>query len=192
MFSSQGYLHFFTCETVLGTLIQHKNQFYAISQVFSKVKVHQNHLEGLLFIFKHFIPKKKNQTQRHAAKINLVLPYSIAFYPEARNLQVLTFIFFIFCASTTAFLCLPTQTSNKRQLAGIFSLSSRTLDDFQKQRSFPGGSVVRNPPTNAEDAGDSGLKTWVGKIPQRRIWQPTSAFLAGKFHGQRSLAAYSP
>ena len=121
-----------------------------------------------------------------------MLPYSIAFYPEAPNLQVLTFIFFILCASISAFLCLPTQTSNKRQLAGIFSLSSRTLDDFQKEGSFPGGLIVKNPPTNAEDAGDSGSKTWVGKIPQGRIWQPTSAFLAGKFHGQRSLAAYSP
>ena len=74
----------------------------------------------------------------------------------------------------------------------FFSLSSGTLDDFQKEGSFPGGSVVKNPPTNAEDTGDSGSKTWVGKIPQRRIWQPTSVFVAGKFHGQRSLAAYSP
>ena len=33
---------------------------------------------------------------------------------------------------------------------------------------------------------------WVGKIPWRRAWQPTPAFLPGKFHGQRSLAGYSP
>ena len=33
---------------------------------------------------------------------------------------------------------------------------------------------------------------WVGKIPWRRKWQPTPAFLPGKFHGQRSLAGYSP
>ena len=31
---------------------------------------------------------------------------------------------------------------------------------------------------------------WVGKIPCSRKWQPTSKFLAGKFHGQR-LAGYS-
>ena len=30
------------------------------------------------------------------------------------------------------------------------------------------------------------------KIPWRRKWQPTSAFLPGKSHGQRSLAGYSP
>ena len=29
---------------------------------------------------------------------------------------------------------------------------------------------------------------WVGKIPWRRAWLPTSVFLPGEFHGQRSLA----
>ena len=33
---------------------------------------------------------------------------------------------------------------------------------------------------------------WVGKIPWRRKWQPTPAFLPGEFQGQRSLAGYSP
>ena len=28
---------------------------------------------------------------------------------------------------------------------------------------------------------------WVGKIPWRRAWQPTSVFLPGESHGQRSL-----
>ena len=32
----------------------------------------------------------------------------------------------------------------------------------------------------------------VGKIPWRRKWQPTPAFLPTEFHGQRSLAGYSP
>ena len=30
------------------------------------------------------------------------------------------------------------------------------------------------------------------KIPWRRAWQPTPVFLPGEFHGQRSLAGYSP
>ena len=30
----------------------------------------------------------------------------------------------------------------------------------------------------------------VRKIPWRREWQPTSVFLPGKFHGQRSLVGY--
>ena len=33
---------------------------------------------------------------------------------------------------------------------------------------------------------------WVGKIPWRWEWQPTSVFLPGKSHGQRSLVGYSP
>ena len=33
---------------------------------------------------------------------------------------------------------------------------------------------------------------WVGKIPWRRKWQPTSVFLPGEFHGPRSLVGYSP
>ena len=36
-----------------------------------------------------------------------------------------------------------------------------------------------------------GLDPWVGKIPQRRKWQPTPVFLPGKSHGQ-SLTGYSP
>ena len=36
-----------------------------------------------------------------------------------------------------------------------------------------------------------GFEPWVGKIPWRREWQPTSLFLHGEFHRQRSLAGYS-
>ena len=37
-----------------------------------------------------------------------------------------------------------------------------------------------------------GFEPWVGKIPWRRVWQPTPVFLPGEFHGQSSLAGYSP
>ena len=33
---------------------------------------------------------------------------------------------------------------------------------------------------------------WVGKILWSRKWKPTAVFLPGKFHGQGSLAGYSP
>ena len=33
---------------------------------------------------------------------------------------------------------------------------------------------------------------WVRKIPWKRSWQATPAFLPGKSHGQRSLADFSP
>ena len=37
-----------------------------------------------------------------------------------------------------------------------------------------------------------GLDPWVGRIPWRRTWQPTSVFLPEESHEQRSLAGYSP
>ena len=36
------------------------------------------------------------------------------------------------------------------------------------------------------------VQSLVGKIPWRREWLPTPVFLRGEFHGQRSLAGYSP
>ena len=38
----------------------------------------------------------------------------------------------------------------------------------------------------------SRFNTWVKKMPWKRAWQPTSVFLPGESHGQRSLAGYSP
>ena len=37
-----------------------------------------------------------------------------------------------------------------------------------------------------------GFSPWVGKIPRRRAWQPILVLLPREFHGQRSLAGYSP
>ena len=37
-----------------------------------------------------------------------------------------------------------------------------------------------------------GFDPWVRKIPWRRKWQNTPAFLPGKSHGQRNLEDYSP
>jgi len=34
--------------------------------------------------------------------------------------------------------------------------------------------------------------SWVGKIPWRRKWLLIPVFVSGEFHGQRSLAGYSP
>ena len=34
--------------------------------------------------------------------------------------------------------------------------------------------------------------SWVRTISWRRKWQPTPVFLPEEFHGQRSLAGYSP
>ena len=50
--------------------------------------------------------------------------------------------------------------------------------------------VVKNPPANA--GGMVGSISGLGRFPWSRKWQPTPVFLPGEFHGQRSLAGYSP
>ena len=53
---------------------------------------------------------------------------------------------------------------------------------------FPCGSAVKNLPAVRRWM----FNPWVGKIPWKRKWQPTSVFLPGKSHGQRNLVGYSP
>ena len=40
--------------------------------------------------------------------------------------------------------------------------------------------------------GRPSLDPWVGKILWKRAWLPTSVFLPGEFHEQRSPVGYSP
>ena len=48
--------------------------------------------------------------------------------------------------------------------------------------------MVKNPPAMQETQ----VQSLGEEDPWRREWQPTPAFLPGEFHGQRSLAGYSP
>ena len=54
---------------------------------------------------------------------------------------------------------------------------------------FPGGSDGKE---SACNVGDLGSIPGLGRVPCRRAWQPTPAFLPGESHGQRSLAGCSP
>ena len=54
-------------------------------------------------------------------------------------------------------------------------------------KGFPSGSVVKNPPANA---GDAGSIPGLGRSPGEGNGNPV--FLPGKSHGQRSLAGNSP
>ena len=54
--------------------------------------------------------------------------------------------------------------------------------------SFPGGSVLKNPPANA---GDVGLIPGLGRSPGGGNGNPLQYCLENP-HGQRSLASYSP
>ena len=45
---------------------------------------------------------------------------------------------------------------------------------------------------NAGNYRRRAFDSWVGKIPQKRKWQPTPVSLPEKSHGQRSLVSHSP
>ena len=56
---------------------------------------------------------------------------------------------------------------------------------------FPRGSVLNNC-LQCRNCWRLRSDPWVGRIPWRRKWQPSTVLLPGKPHGQRSLAGYSP
>ena len=57
---------------------------------------------------------------------------------------------------------------------------------------FPVGSMGKESSWNAGGGDRHEFSPRVGKIPWRRAWLPTSLFLPGEFHEQRSLVGYSP
>ena len=60
-------------------------------------------------------------------------------------------------------------------------------------RGFPGGTVVKNLPANARDAGViSGLRRSPGEGTHFWKWQLTPVFLPGKSYGQRSTVGCTP
>ena len=74
---------------------------------------------------------------------------------------------------------------------------SRMVGPVRPQRSLGGGRRCKGVPwwlrkESACQCGKCGFHPWVGKTPWRSKQQPTPVFLPGKFHGQRSLAGYSP
>ena len=58
--------------------------------------------------------------------------------------------------------------------------------------SFQVALVGKNPPANAGDARDLGMIPGLGRSPGEGNGNLLPVFLFGKFHGQRSLAGYSP
>ena len=57
---------------------------------------------------------------------------------------------------------------------------------------FPDGTSGKEPSCQCRKFKRHGFDPWVKKIPCRKVWKLTPAFLPGKSHGQRSLAAYGP
>ena len=67
-----------------------------------------------------------------------------------------------------------------------------TLGNYEAIVGFPGDASSKESACQSRRSKRLRFDTWVGKIPWRRNWQPTSVFLPGKLHGQRSLEGYSP
>ena len=70
-----------------------------------------------------------------------------------------------------------------------YSSAQQTIKDYYTQG---GASLMAQTVKNLPAMQETGFDPWVGKIPWRREWQPTTVFLPGEFHGQRSLVDYSP
>ena len=72
-------------------------------------------------------------------------------------------------------------TNSQSSLKLSSSSRSSTRDD--STGSFPGGTVVKNPPANVGDARECRFYPWIKKIPQSRKWSPNPVSLLGKSHG---------
>ena len=83
-------------------------------------------------------------------------------------------------------------TQSRTRLKRLSSSSSRLLCPPLSPGACLGLPRWLNVKEPACQCRRSGFNSWVGKIPWRRRWTPTSAFLPGKSLGQRSLESCSP
>ena len=100
---------------------------------------------------------------------------------------------------------LPTPVSLPGEFHGLCSPWGRKELDTTEQLShslscFTWGFTENYSPGRASlvvhivvclQCGRPRFNPWVGKIPWKRKWQPTSVFLPGKSHGRRSLVGYT-
>ena len=68
----------------------------------------------------------------------------------------------------------------------LLTLNKQLLNTYQ------GASLMAQRVKCLPAKGETRDRSWVGKIPWRRKWQPTPVLLPGKSHGWRSLEGYSP
>ena len=78
------------------------------------------------------------------------------------------------------------------QESSLFYMSSPACVICSICKGFPGGANGKAPTCQCRRLKKCGFDPWVGKIPWRRKQQPTSLFLPGESHRQRSLGGYSP
>ena len=63
-------------------------------------------------------------------------------------------------------------------------------DRWNGREGFPDGSYGKESTCNVDCRPE--FNPWVGKIPWRRVWQPTSVFLPGESPWTEDLASCSP
>ena len=84
---------------------------------------------------------------------------------------------------------LPTPVFWPGKFHGLYSPWGHKEPDTTEQLSlFQVAQTIKNLPAMQETQFDP----WVWKIPWRRSWQPTPAFVPGESPGERNLAGYSP
>ena len=66
------------------------------------------------------------------------------------------------------------------------------LNNFHFHFTFNWASLIGQSVKNLPAVQETRVRSLVRKIPWRRKWQPTPAFLPGESHRQRILAGYSP
>ena len=79
-------------------------------------------------------------------------------------------------------------TPNHEDILSRFLLSFIDLECM----GFPGGASGKEPACQCRRHKRCGFDPWVRKIPWRKEWQLIPVYLPGEFHGQRSLAGFSP
>ena len=82
---------------------------------------------------------------------------------------------------------LPYAKHHTNHINGIISFNSQ-----QSKMGFPDGASGKESTYQCRRLKRPRFNPWVGKIPGRKIQQPTSVFLLGESHGQRSLVGYNP
>ena len=85
---------------------------------------------------------------------------------------------------------------SKRQVSECLRLENGSTKAGASEPGSPKLQLCLHPDlhkwSQCSQCGRPGFHPWVGTIPWRRKGLPTPEFLPGEFHGQRSLAGYSP
>ena len=80
-------------------------------------------------------------------------------------------------------------TKSQTQLKG---LCMHTHIAIKRTLVVPSGTNAKESACHCRRCKRHRFDPWVRTIPWNRKWQPAPVFLPGKFHGQRSLAGWSP